>query len=363
MFEVVSRSGSYGVEESASAGAAVAEALRAARGRAFVLLDARVAELHPEVVTAAEGAGPAGVLRVEARESAKSYAAIEPVITAVIESGLKRDGTLVVVGGGVLQDIGCFVASVLFRGIAWSLVPTTLLAQCDSCIGSKSSVNVGRHKNQLGTFHAPSRVYLAFDLLKTLPRDEIRSGIGEIIKLHIVAGPAELEGLRARLDAYLATGEGLGGMALDALAIKKGFIEEDEFDTGRRNLLNYGHTFAHAYESATNYGIPHGVAVSLGVSTATYFSERLGMAPAGSADEIDGLLRDWYEPFDRVLLAADPAAILAALRLDKKNTGGAVRFILTRGPGALEKVALEPEPQTSRLLADYLTRLASRADP
>ena len=358
MFEVQSHFGNYTVEDAATAGEAVASALRAAGpGGVFVLADAKVAELHPRSL---DSIGDRSRLRlIEATEEAKSYSAIEPVLCSLIEAGIKRNSTLLVIGGGVLQDIGCFIASVLFRGIDWSLVPSTLLAQCDSCIGSKSSINVGPYKNQLGTFNAPKRVFLAPDLLKSLPKDEIRSGMGEIIKLHLVAGPEEVARLKERLDEYARSGIGLDQLVRDALAIKKAFIEEDEFDKGRRNLLNYGHTFGHAYESATHYGIPHGIAVVLGISTATYFSESLGMTGPGASDAIDELLAPWYRPFDRKLLGTDPEAVLRAMALDKKNTGTSITCILTRGPGTMEKVPLDAQSQARGLLGQYYQRLDS----
>lgn len=354
MLEVVSSSGRYRVEERKTVGEAIASALQSATG-SFVLADANVVALHPAAFAQVDD--PGRLIVIEATEPAKSYSALEPIIEALIQAGIKRNSTLVVVGGGVLQDIGCFIASVLFRGIAWSLVPSTLLAQCDSCIGSKSSINIGRFKNQLGTFHAPKHVYLVFDLLRTLPPDEIRSGMGEIIKLHLVAGEPELARLRGHLAQYAATGNGLEQLVWDALRIKKEFIEQDEFDTGKRNLLNYGHTFGHAYESATQYGIPHGIAVALGISTASFFSEHLALAPPGTADAIDELLRPWYQPYDRVLLEADPQTVFAAMKLDKKNTGSSVNCILTRGPGLMEKVALDASTQGFDLLGKYYQRM------
>ena len=117
-----------------------------------------------------------------------SFEKLAPVFVWLLENGLKRDGRLLVIGGGVLQDIGCFIASVLFRGVRWEFIPTTLLAQCDSCIGSKSSINIESYKNQIGTFYAPDRVLLVTQALQTLPWDEVRSGLGEVIKLHLIAG-------------------------------------------------------------------------------------------------------------------------------------------------------------------------------
>src|SRR5258708_32189487 len=137
------------------------------------------------------------VIGIEATEDAKSLQAIEPVFAWVLENGLRRNGCLAVVGGGVMQDIGCFIASVLFRGVRWELIPTTLLSQCDSCIGSKSSINIRSYKNQIGTFYPPHRVLLTVSVLRSLPFDEIRSGLGEAIKLHLLTGEQEFETLMA----------------------------------------------------------------------------------------------------------------------------------------------------------------------
>ncbi len=202
------------------------------------------------------------------------------------------------------------------------------------------------------------------DVVKTLPTDELRSGMGEIIKLHLIAGEPELAGMRRLLAGAspgdLLAGEGaadrLGELTRSALSIKKRYIEEDEFDKGIRNLLNYGHTFGHAYESATAYAIPHGIAVTLGVATATFFSERLGLLGRGSFEELDAFLRPWYDPFHRLLAKADLSAIVAAMRKDKKNTGDAVTCILTAGAGAMKKAALSAESQLRPILQDFIAQ-------
>lgn len=287
-------------------------------------------------------------LAIEATEAAKSYADLEPVFLGLLARGLRRSGSLVVIGGGVLQDAGCFVASVLARGIHWSLLPTTLLAQADSCIGSKSSINIGDFKNQLGTFYPPHRVLLVPAFLDTLPPDEIRSGLGEVIKLQLLAGE---RGFRELLDdlAGLADTtpavrrELLGRWVRRSLDVKQPVIEADEFDRGERLLLNYGHTFGHAFEAATAFAIPHGIAVVLGMIAATHVSARLGMVAPDHAAEVTALLRPWHEPYARRLAGVAMEAILAALSRDKKNTAAGLTCILTRGFGRMEKVTLPPE--------------------
>lgn len=279
---------------------------------------------------------------IEATEEAKSLERLTPVFADFIQRGLHRYGTLTVVGGGVLQDIGCFIASILARGIRWNFIPTTLLAQADSCIGSKSSINVGVFKNQIGTFHAPHRIWLVPKILQTLPFDEIRSGLGEIIKLQLLKGEADFNELMGDLDKLTPSSQTplLAKWCLRSLAVKKPFIEKDEYDRGARNLLNYGHTFGHAYESATQFRIPHGIAVLLGILTATLLSSERGLVPDQHYQDLKKRLAPWYQPFEKELHGVEPATILKAMSHDKKNTKDGIVCILTHGFGRMEKIKM-----------------------
>jgi 3-dehydroquinate synthase len=321
---------------------------------AFVLADQHVCDLYPEAFS--KVGRDQRLLTVQATEEQKTYEQLSPIFQSLIERGCRRNTTLCVVGGGVVQDIGCFIASVLYRGLRWELIPTTLLAQCDSCIGSKSSLNVGAFKNQLGTFYPPHRVLLAFSVLRSLARDDVRSGLGEAIKLHLIAGSESFHRLTARLHNFPADLVELEPIITESLLIKKSYIEKDEFDQNIRNLLNYGHTFGHAYESATRYAIPHGIAVTLGVSTATYISERLGWVPEGYFQRLDAFLNQYYSPYQRTLSSVDMMIIQEILSKDKKNTGSDLTCILTRGEGNMEKCTLSLVDQVMPLIHDWRTR-------
>ena len=334
--QIQSHSHAYNVSECDTIAAALSRSGEA--DTSFYLVDRKVADLYRHQLA---DLWDKQVYRIEATEEAKSYEQLVPVFCWLLGAGCQRRSQLVVIGGGVLQDIGCFVASVLMRGIRWTLLPTTLLAQCDSCIGSKSSLNIDRFKNQLGTFYPPHEVHLVFEFLGTLAPQEILSGLGEAIKLHLIDGEPSVERLRRSLDLPSAENPPLPGIVWNSLLIKKRYIEEDEFDRGIRNLLNYGHTFAHAFESTTQYAIPHGIAVTLGVACASFFSERLGMLPAGSFDEILAWLRPYFGGCEEILRRADPSMVIAGMKRDKKNVGEQITFILTRGPGAMEKVELD----------------------
>lgn len=333
MLTIKSRTGDYTVETFDAMPAVLSAVSR--RDQAHYLVDQALTRHYAADLTAIAGQ----TILVEATEEQKSYERLTPIFLELLQRGLKRDGLLVVIGGGVLQDIGCFIASVLFRGLAWELVPTTLLAQADSCIGSKSSLNVGPFKNQIGTFYPPRRVLLASAVLRTLPWDEIRSGLGEVIKLQLLKGPDDFAELMADLAGLCPKNQPalLAKWTMRSLAVKQPYIEADEYDRGIRNLLNYGHTFGHAYESATHFGIPHGIAVTLGVLTATHLSVRLGLASQAHYEDLKQRLAPWHQPFGATLRGAQLAETLQAIRHDKKNTGDAVHCILTAGPGRMEK--------------------------
>jgi 3-dehydroquinate synthase len=350
--EIASRSGTYAVVP--AAGLVDALAIATAGGKSWLVIDEAVLALHRDAV--ARAAASDRIVALPATEEAKSFERLGPVFAALLESGFRRDCTLVAVGGGVIQDIVAFVATVLIRGVRWELIPTTLLAQCDSCIGAKSSINIGRFKNQLGSFYPPERIHLAPALLDSLPEEAMRSGMGEIAKFHLLEGRDAWDAVRSRLGATRPPD--LEALIWKSLGIKRRYIEEDEFDRGVRNLLNYGHTFGHAFESATAFGIPHGIAVALGMSAATFISERRGMAPAGHFDEIHAALRPLYAPSAPRLRDAGMESVLAAMRTDKKNVHGATYVILTRGPGRMEKTRVDLAGEIAAPLSEFM-RLVS----
>jgi 3-dehydroquinate synthase len=343
LLTIQSRRRSYAVEEYDSPAEALASV--AVEGT-LVLIDSFIFEHYRDQIQKTN----LKCLTLLATEEQKSFEKLAPVFVWLLENGLKRDGLLLVIGGGVLQDIGCFVASVLFRGVRWELIPTTLLAQSDSCIGSKSSINIESYKNQIGTFYPPDRVLLAADFLRTLPWDEIRSGMGEVIKLHLLAGEEPFHWLSLRLDRVRTEPAVLSECVRASLLIKQPYIEKDEHDTGIRNLLNYGHTFGHAYESATHYAIPHGIAVTLGLLTATFISARMGLVSDDHFQSLRATLAPWYQPCEQKLKTLPVETILAAIKLDKKNTRQGLHCILTRGPGRMEKVRLGIELDLGKLI-------------
>lgn len=291
-------------------------------------------------------------LVVEAIETHKTLEYVRIVIGQLMDQGAKRNHRLIAIGGGIIQDIVGFVSSILFRGVEWVFCPTTLLAQSDSCIGSKTSINVGDFKNQLGTFCPPTQIVLDTGFLKTLAIADVKSGLGEIIKVHFLDGEESLEHLASSYEPALSDPAVMKDLLTRSLIIKKGFIEKDEFDKDYRNLLNYGHTFGHAIESMTSYRVPHGQAVTIGMDIANYISLRRGALTQASYDRMKEVLLKNYPDYS--ISRPQTTAFLAALAKDKKNVDDNLTAILTEGPGRMQKAKV-PFDELRKIVGDFIT--------
>lgn len=326
------------------------------QGEPHFIIDANVARLHADVLRELL-AGPRTVL-IEAAEESKSIERIIETMRVLVQHKLRRNHHLVAIGGGIIQDITCFMASTMLRGVRWKFVPTTLLAQADSCIGSKSSVNLGSTKNILGTFNPPQEIILCSRWLDTLEDKDIRSGIGEIIKVHAIDSAASFDRLALDYNAVLADRSVLLAYIERALLIKKRYIEVDEFDEGVRNIFNYGHSFGHAIESATEFAVPHGIAVTMGMTIANSIAAQRGVVPATHEARMRPMLQMNYRGFERVAIPFD--ATLSALTKDKKNTSSQLVVILPVGDqAAIQKVAVDNDATFQRQLRYALTGLSA----
>lgn len=295
--------------------------------KAMFVVDEKVMALYKGNALSAMPLGR--TLTVVAKEKSKTLPEIERVYRFLVETGAKKNTQLVAIGGGVIQDIAGFVASTLYRGITWTLVPTTLLAQADSCIGSKTSVNLGPFKNLLGTFYPPVEIHLDVSFLATLADADYLSGLGEIAKLALIDGRESVEWFERKLPSLLRREREHVTEAIEkALNIKKRFIEEDELDKGIRNYLNFGHCFGHAVESATKYRIPHGQAVSIGMILADAVALDRGLIE----EERFARHRTMIEPlvsFDLRKLKLSTEKILEAIQRDKKRMGKGLTLIMS----------------------------------
>lgn len=318
-----------------------------------------------ENVWAAHGDGVLSVLPrqdvmlLPIAEDVKTLSSVELVWDTLMQRSAKRNMTIVSIGGGICQDITGFAASTLYRGIGWIFLPTTLLAQADSCIGSKTSLNYKRFKNLLGTFFPPSSVHLYAPFLTTQKDIDFFSGLGEVVKLHIVGGKESA----ARLDRVMESvrSRDIGALhtaVRDSLLIKKGYIEGDEFDTGRRNLLNYGHCFGHAIETATAYAVPHGQAVVLGMIMAQAVARRRGLEKDPAQIELLDRLFAGSLLAAHIPSAIDLDVVIEAMKHDKKRTGdGLVVVVAADGLDVVKHDDVSPD-EARAAAASALARLA-----
>ena len=306
------------------------------------LIDANVARLYANQLR--PFLSHKNALVVNATEENKSIERIIPVFERLVENAIRKDHVLIAIGGGIIQDIACFVASTLLRGLSWIFVPTTLLAQADSCIGSKSSVNLGTTKNILGTFNPPNEIHVCAGFLDTLEDKDIRSGIGEILKVHAIDSASAFDKVAADYDALLSDRNVMLAYIRKALVIKQRFIEEDEFDRGVRNIFNYGHSFGHAIEAATNFAVPHGIAVSLGMDMANRIASLRGLVEVTHYLRMHPVLCKNYASFANTPIPLD--RLLPALLKDKKNTSSKLVLILPVGAmAAIERVSVAPDEE------------------
>jgi 3-dehydroquinate synthase len=263
------------------------------------------------------------------RESAKTLQTVETACRSLVKAGADRHSLVIAVGGGVIGDVAGFVAASYLRGVSLVHVPTTVVAQVDSSIGGKTGVNLPEGKNLVGAFYPPKLVLSDLEVLRTLPEREFRGGLAEIIK-HAVIADAEMF---AYLEKNMEKVERRDRAALEYLiprnvAIKARVVGRDERESGLREILNFGHTFAHALESVTHYKrYQHGEAVAWGMMAAALLGREIGVTRADDVSRIVSLVRRLgpLPPWPRM-----PAgALIAAMRSDKKTRDGKLRFVLT----------------------------------
>lgn len=272
-------------------------------------------------------------------EDRKNLDSVMIIYDALIARAAKRNMTLISVGGGILQDITGFAASTLYRGINWIFVPTTLLAQADSCIGSKTSLNYKKYKNLIGTFFPPNEIFLNPAFTATLTEHDYFSGLGEIIKLYLMGGELRIERLAALLPALMQRDKtALLEAIKTSLEVKLSYLEGDEFDTGRRNLLNFGHCFGHALESTSNFEIPHGQAVLIGILFANLVARNRGLL---SKNDFDRLAASIVRPAIVVkprTFHLNAAELSAAMKMDKKRVAQGLALVMMTETGEMVKV-------------------------
>lgn len=271
----------------------------------LVVIDSNVSRLYPELNHSEN-------IIIECNEEAKTLEGSDKLLKVFIEKKVNIKTQIIVIGGGILQDLVGFCASIYCRGIDYILVPTTLLAQTDSCIGGKTSINFYNRKNILGTFYPPKKILIFSGFLKTLTKTDYISGLGEIYKFHILQNKINNFKVNSNIETEI----------YDSLKYKTDILYIDEFDKKERKFLNYGHTFGHALENTSNYKIPHGLAVILGCMIATRVAKALNY----SVSNYEQILSTGIDLFRESQIVLKPEwfdykQLLQITKSDKKSTG------------------------------------------
>jgi len=320
--------------------------------RLFYFIDENVSRLYSGQLK--NFIGEDHTVVIPAHETNKDYIKLADYYRSLVQAKFTRNDMLVTIGGGILQDISGFIASTLYRGIKWVFIPTTLLAQADSCIGSKTSINFDDSKNLIGSFYPPDVIFNDSSFCRTLTPEYFNSGLGEIIKFHLMSDQQGYDLLKRYLASReIRTSPLFNEIIRSTLMIKKSYFEEDEYDTGRRNLLNYGHCFGHALESASGFGVCHGEAVIVGMGFADLLSLKRGIMGRSKYNEFEALFQKYYPRFNLSAISVDE--LLKYLKRDKKRIGKDLTMILSEDIGKQHKFNDIEEKEIREVYADFLT--------
>ncbi len=346
----------YPVATLADPAALVAE-LRAVVGdaRIFVVTDTRVRPLHGNAVAnaLADAGSEVSLVEVPEGEAAKTIDGVASVWDALLESRITRDDVIVALGGGAVGDVAGFAAATVLRGVRWVQVPTTLLAMADAGIGGKTGVNARQGKNLIGAFHHPLAVLCCTAFLDTLDARSFRAGLAEVVKSALIVGEPALREVESDVAGLNLREPGATVRAVRmAAALKCDVVSRDPDERGLRRVLNLGHTFGHAIESASGGAVvQHGEAVSVGLVMALRLGETRVVTDAGLAERVGRVLDDLGLPTSVPALGVE--AWMSPLERDKKAVGTDIRFVFCRRPGEVfdERVEL-------RQIRSWLTSVA-----
>lgn len=303
-------------------------------------LASRFVILSDEIVASLHGVGLCEMLKKSGLEvfqisfiggeTQKTRKTKEELEDKLLEKGCGRDTCILALGGGIVSDLAGYVAATFCRGLPLVLIPTSLMAMVDTCIGGKSGVNVPQGKNMLGCIYQPKRVIIDPSTLHTLPDSEMKNGMSEIIKHALIADPDMFQFLENNGNPRQWDNETLVQVILNNCKIKKEIVEEDCCEMGKRSLLNFGHTVGHAWESLNQYTIPHGEAVAIGMLIESRISHLMGHLSQFSYQRIKKLLK----PYIASLSISSAASFLKQMKMDKKSIQGIARFSILEEIGS-----------------------------
>jgi len=325
----------------------------------------RICIVDRNVCETIEGADYELIIPINASENCKTLDEVGRVIIEMKSNWVTRTDAVDVIGGGILQDIGTLATSIYMRGIKWNYFPTTLLGMVDSCIGGKSSINHGGYKNIIGNFYPPTSVFIHPRFCETLDEPKILEGLFEALKICIASGDPHLTKMLGLINNKCNVSSlNIPEIIRISLSAKKRFIEIDEFDQGPRLLLNFGHTFGHALEASTNFRIPHGIAVGIGMLMAFDAVPRLGIQAGEplnqihTASLIKKLLDTW--PHKHAIVDwIDPNSAFKAFENDKKHTKESYNLILSKEQNGLAKVTVKRSKENRSAILNVFENVGS----
>jgi 3-dehydroquinate synthase len=316
----------------------------------YVLIDLEISRLYPELMSVLP---EDKYLKVHSSEANKSLSKVAEISEWLMDSGATKTTHLVGIGGGVVQDLSTFVSHIYYRGIDWTFIPTTLLSQADSCVGSKCALNLNGHKNQLGVVHTPKSVVVFPGFLETLPHSEIQSGFGEIAKLAVTGENQFLPEFKTYLRKYGVSNNNLEEIIYCSLNAKKYVIDQDEYESDLRRVLNYGHSFGHALESLTENLIVHGDAVVVGMDIINFIGLQREITDYAFYLEMSELFEEFFGHI-RLKKSFGANRWVQELKHDKKMRHGKMNFAIPVRNGDIRIFKTELDDDLILLVGEYL---------
>ena len=295
---------------------------------------------------------PSGrIFLVDAVEEKKNMETSMEIISFFSSLKMKKNWKVICFGGGITQDLTTVSSNLFLRNVDWYFFPTTLLSMCDSCIGGKCGINFNGVKNQLGVFYPPKRIYIDLSFLNTLTNDDYLNGWGELLKFSLTSDPLFYDELKKE-KKYIPC-ENIKKYIKWGLEVKKAIIEEDEFESDLRRVLNYGHTFGHALESYTKNAIPHGKGVIWGIDVANYIAMKEGLIDEDYYLEIKSLIKNSF--LKEVIMVDEPDALFEIIKRDKKVKNNVLYFALLRDKSKLCVYPINIDEKLEQCFEDYLS--------
>jgi 3-dehydroquinate synthase len=314
---------------------------------AMMIIDHHISLLYPDLISKLN----IPFLAIEATEENKTLEEVEGILSFLQDHSATRSTRVIAIGGGITQDMTAFAAHIYYRGLSVIYVPTTLVAMSDSCLGGKCGVNFRRFKNQIGAIHPPEKIIIWPGFTQSLGDNDIYSGYSEILKHALINDSFLYRTFCSELQNHGFRSHLITDHIFSALAVKKQYIEEDEFDNGVRRILNYGHTFGHGIETITHYQIPHGLAILYGMDIANYISYQKGLLSEKDFISIHQFIKQHF-PF-LLDLNLSPKLLLESVMRDKKISENKLNMILLKGIGQPSVVPIPFDEALTTWLKDY----------